>query len=174
MTNELKIGDRVRYKDTEDATFDGHLNGEIYTIVDIDPSAIAYFKEVRGGCAIELLELVEPRTLANKHPHFDSIMQWATDPTNTTVQYRESDKQEWTDIRGSPSWLYHSQYRIKPKTKIVQMYQYAFLSKSRNETSISVSHFTDEMWTKHAKHFNISNFVRLDWTCEAKDVPIDS
>lgn len=110
----------------------------------------------------------------NKHPHFDLIMQWASNPDNITIQYRETDANEWTDLRGAPSWVHHCQYRIKPKTKIVQMYQYAFLSKSRGETLISLSHFTDEMWTDHAKHFNISDFVRLDWTREEKEVPIDS
>lgn len=178
MTNEFKIGDRVRYKNTEVARL-GHSNGEIYTIRDIDirdSVAIAYFKEAEGGYEINRLELVEPATPANKHRHFYTIMQWATDPTNTVVQFRISASHKWEDIAigKTPSWFDDYEYRIKPKTKIVHTYQYAFFSNTRNETSIGISHFTDEMWADHANRFNISSFVRLDWTREVKEVPMDS
>lgn len=85
-----------------------------------------------------------------KHKHYDLIIEWAKDPTNVIIQYRHSHG--WSDvICNSPVWEPEIEYRIKPKTKEVTRWKWAFLT-GGDQIMESTAYYTEEEAKKQFKN----------------------
>lgn len=54
---------------------------------------------------------------STKHTHYDLIMQWAADPVNNMVQFKNACN-DWMDTK-EPAWRLDIEYRIKPKEPVI-------------------------------------------------------
>jgi len=52
-----------------------------------------------------------------KHHHYDLIIDWANDPTQTVQLRDKRSNTDWTDV-SQPTWVPYFEYRIKPKTTV--------------------------------------------------------
>lgn len=67
-----------------------------------------------SGIPVDMSHYVSQPT---KHKHYDLIMQWAADPANTKVQFKNACN-VWMDTK-NPAWLSDFEYRIKPKEPVI-------------------------------------------------------
>lgn len=142
---KFMVGDKVKYKEGAGVVFD-HNPETIYTVEEVQSETRIALVESDYVAYSDNLELVSRPT---KHKHYDLIIEWAKDPVNVIIQYKGPTG--WTDTtRNSPSWYIDSEYRIKPKTKQVTRWKWAFLS-GDNHIMESTAYYTEEEAKKQFK-----------------------
>ncbi len=65
----------------------------------------------------DLVDMSHYVSQSTKHTHYDLIMQWAADPVNTNVQFKNACN-VWMDT-AEPGWRSELEYRIKPKDPVI-------------------------------------------------------
>lgn len=136
---KFKAGDKVKFKEEVGVHFD-HDHKTIYTVEQVESDGLIALVESKYVAYPGDLELVSRPT---KHKHYDLIIEWAKDPVNVIVQYR-GVKGDWRSTAdNSPSWCPETEYRIKPKTKQVTRWKWAFLTGSNHITE-STAYYTEE------------------------------
>lgn len=136
---KFMAGDKVKYKDPLDVVFD-HNPETIYTVEAVQSETRIALVESDYVAHSGNLELVSRQT---KHKHHDLIIEWAKDPDNVIVQYRGPNGEWWDAAPIAPSWYIDSEYRIKPKTKQVTRWKWAFLSYDQHVME-SYGYYTEE------------------------------
>ena len=135
----FKVGDKVKFKEEVCVQFD-HDHKTIYTVEQVEHDGLIAFVE-SGYAHPGNLELVSHST-PTKHKHYDLIAEWAKDPTNVIIQY--NGLHGWSDTyNNSPAWGAGTEYRIKPKTKQVTRWKWAFLSGDGSVIE-SAGYYTEE------------------------------
>ncbi|HET8685812.1 MAG TPA: hypothetical protein VFM18_04015 [Methanosarcina sp.] len=136
----FKVGDKVRYKEFErSAAYSNYHDPDmIYTIRECGIE-LAYFQESKNGCAQHRLELVDT---SNRHPHYDLIVAWASDPKNVKIQVKSPYTGVWTCVP-NPSWIEEYEYRIKPKAKKVKVWNWVY-SKGEGNFFVTDVKYTEE------------------------------
>ncbi len=119
--NQFKVGDKVKYKESEkdQALHNGHQPDTIYIVRRLIGGDSVYFEGSTTGCWIERLELASN----NRHKHADLMIAYAND-TTLEIQWRSNPDEEWSDLSQQPSWYPDYEYRIKPKTELVKVYNW--------------------------------------------------
>lgn len=144
---EFKVGDKVKFKEEVGVYYD-HDHKTIYTVEEFHSETRIALVESNYVAYPDDLELVSRPT---KHKHCDLIVEWAKDPVNVIVQYR-GVKGDWRNTAdNSPSWCSEIEYRIKPKTKEVTRWKWAFLSVG-NRVMESYDYYTEEEAVKKFKN----------------------
>lgn len=105
-----------------------------------------------------------------RHPHADLMIQYANDTTLKIELY--NDKVSRWIFTPSPTWNPKGQYRIKPKTKKVTKYKYAYLNVLSDNYSITSSYLSDDKEFKQ-NYYGTNEFERLDFTAKEFEVPND-
>lgn len=145
--NQFKVGDKVKYKENHKnvAGSNKHSPDKIYTISGINqnPDKV-FFEESAHACWIERLELASN----NRHKHADLMIAYAND-TTLKFQFREDESYEWTDCHITPSFSKTIQYRIKPKTELVKVYNWT-MQDMNGHLFISSTKFVDTETVKRA------------------------
>ena len=136
----FKVGDKVKFKEEVCVQFD-HDHKTIYTVEQVEHDGLIAFVESGYVAHPGNLELVSHST-PTKHKHYDLIIEWAKDPTNVIIQYKNPNGW-WDALDNSPSWRADTEYRIKPKTKQVTRWKWAFLS-GDGSVMESSSYYTEE------------------------------
>lgn len=135
---KFKVGDKVKYKEGARVVFD-HNPETIYTVEEFQSETRIALVESNYVAYPGDLELVSRPT---KHKHYDLIIEWAKDPGNVIIQFKAP--WGWTDIAcNSPPWYPETEYRIKPKTKQVTRWKWAFLT-GGNHITESTAYYTEE------------------------------
>ena len=135
---KFMVGDKVKFKAEHKVEFD-HKQGVIYTVEFQSETRIALV-ESNYVAYPDNLELVS-RPI--KHKHYDLIIEWAKDPVNVIVQIKDPTGL-WRDTpRNLPTWRPETEYRIKPKTKEVTRWKWAFLT-GGDQIMESSAYYTEE------------------------------
>ena len=100
--------------------------------------------------------------MTKPHKHAELIKKWADDPS-IELEFKNSDSYEWNTLLGSPTWMTHREYRIKPK--LVKREGWMLVSKR----SLPVARLTsnvyqtkqeaDEVRPKHGEYLTI----KVEW-----------
>lgn len=153
---KFMVGDKVKYKEGAGVVFD-HNPETIYTVEEIQSETRIALVESNFLAHLDNLELVSRQT---KHKHYDLIIEWAKDPANVIVQYR-GVKGDWRNTAdNSPSWCPETEYRIKPKTKQVTRWKWAFLT-GGDHIMESSAYYTEE---EAIKQFRNATPYKLEHT----------
>lgn len=139
---EFKVGDKVKFKEEVGVYYD-HDHKTIYTVEEFHSETCIALVESNYVAYPDDLELVSRPT---KHKHYDLIVEWAKDPEGCIIQFRQSNGQEsvWVDCPTKrPQWYQETEYRIKPKTKQVTRWKWAFLSGGKHIME-STAYYTEE------------------------------
>lgn len=145
--NQFKVGDKVKYKENHKkvAGSNKHSPDKIYTIRGINQNTEnVFFDESVHACWIERLELVNN----NRHKHADLMIAYANDKS-LKFQYREDESWKWTDCTIAPIFSETIQYRIKPKTELVKVYNWT-MQAMNGYLFISSAKFADTEAVKRA------------------------
>lgn len=143
---KFKVGDKVKYKDPIDVVFD-HNPETVYTVEGIQSETCIALVESNYVAHSGNLELVSRQT---KHKHHDLIIEWAKDPVNVIVQYKAPSG--WCNTAdNSPLWGIDVEYRIKPKTKRVTRWKWAFLT-GGDQIMESTAYYTEQEAKKQFKN----------------------
>lgn len=135
---KFMVGDKVKYKEGVQVIYD-HNHNTVYTVEDIQSEKRIALVESAYVAHPDSLELVSRST---KHKHYDLIVEWAKDPANVVIEYKSP--YGWLNIvNNSPSWRTDTEYRIRPKTKQVTRWKWAFLSCDHHVCE-SYDYFTEE------------------------------
>lgn len=153
MTNtaqEFKVGDKVKYKDANEARLNNHNPDMIYTIDEIIFNYCGYGAPAvsfHGSVCKPWLSQLQLAEQPQKHIHHDLIVAWAKDPKGCVIQVKDSFN-KWNDtLENNPAWITFCKYRIKPKTKEVQRWKWVF--KVQDGYEITNAYYTDEEANKH-------------------------
>ena len=153
MTNtaqEFKVGDKVKYKDANEARLNNHNPDMIYTIDEIIFNYCGYGAPAvsfHGSVCKPWLSQLQLAEQPQKHIHHDLIVAWAKDPKGCIIQVKDSFN-KWNDtLENNPAWITFCKYRIKPKTKEVQRWKWVF--KVQDGYEITNAYYTDEEANKH-------------------------
>lgn len=131
-------GDKVKFKEEVGVQFD-HDHKTIYTVEEFQSETRIALVESNYVAYPGDLELVSRPT---KHKYYDLIIEWAKDPDNVIIQYKHPCG--WVNVAcNSPSWCPETEYRIKPKTKQVTRWKWAFLT-GGNHITESTAYYTEE------------------------------
>lgn len=143
---KFMVGDKVKFKAEYKVKFD-HKQGVIYTVEEFQSETRIALVESNYVAYPDDLELVSRPT---KHKHHDLIIEWAKDPDNVIIQYKHSCG--WVNVAcNSPSWCPETEYRIKPKTKQVTRWKWAFLT-AGDHVMESTAYYTEEEAKKQFKN----------------------
>jgi len=145
--NQFKVGDKVKYKESEkyQALHNGHQPDAIYIVHDLnDDNASVYFEGSPNRCSTHRLELASN----NRHKHADLMIAYAND-TTLKIQWRSNPDMEWSDLHQQPSWGTNNEYRIKPKTELVKVYNWT-MQDMDGYLFISSAKFADTETVKRA------------------------
>lgn len=155
MTNaaqEFKVGDKVKYKEGEDYSCNGHQPDKEYTISEVhhfwqgDNYTLIRFKGENIGCYSQRLEHCQPEP--QKHIHHDLIVAWAKDPKGCIIQWYDPRLVEWLSCNeNTPSWSAELNYRIKPKTKEVTRWKWVF--KVADSYEVTNAYYTEDEAKTH-------------------------
>lgn len=116
---------------------------EVYTVSEVSNTFVRFQSHSGSEALVYHSEIEKYTPEPQKHKHYYLIIEWAKDPENVIVQYR-SLKGDWRNTAGnSPSWCPETEYRIKPKTKQVTRWKWAFLS-GGNHIMESTDYYTEE------------------------------
>lgn len=142
---KFKVGDKVKYKKGFASRF--HDPEDTYTVEEIQSETDVALVESNYVAHQNNLELVSRPT---KHKHYDLIVEWAKDPVNVIVQFKNPSG--WRDVAyNSPAWDTDTEYRIKPKTKQVTRWKWVFLTGTGIMTE-STAYYTEEEAKKQFKN----------------------
>lgn len=152
---KFMVGDKVKFKEEVGVKFD-HEHKTIYTVELVESDGLIALIESNYVAYPDNLELVSRPT---KHKHYDLIIEWAKDPVNVIIQFKAP--WGWTDIAcNSPPWYPETEYRIKPKTKQVTRWKWAFLSADKHVMQ-STAYYTEE---EALRQFNNAIPYKLEHT----------
>lgn len=144
---KFMVGDKVKYKEGDRVVFD-HNPETIYTVEEVESDGLITLVGSNYVAYPGDLALVSRPT---KHKHYDLIIEWAKDPTNVIIQIK-GPTGHWGDTaRNSPTWSFGAEYRIKPKTKEVTRWKWAFLT-GGNHIMESSAYYTEEEAKKQFKN----------------------
>lgn len=163
---EFKVGDKVKYKDANEARLNNHNPDMIYTIDEIIFNYCGYGAPAvsfHGSVCKPWLSQLQLAEQPQKHIHHDLIIAWAKDPKGCIIQWYDPNLVKWRCcIENKPSWCDELTYRIKPKTNI-KKYKYS-LSYTGNGILHTADHYSDEEWQQRLKENPTKFFTRLEWT----------
>jgi hypothetical protein len=147
-TQEFKVGDKVKYKEGEDFSCNGHQEDKEYIVSEVHHSwqgakyTLIRFKGEDKGCYSYRLEHWQPEP--EKHIHHDLIVAWAKDPKGCIIQWYDPSLVKWLSCNeNTPSWSDELTYRIKPKTKEVTRWKWAMKSATGNYF-VTNAYYTEE------------------------------
>jgi len=148
-TQEFKVGDQFI---VTKQSFRDQGYTEVYTVSEVGSHGMVHFSNHDGMGALVYTNEIEHYTPEpEKHIHHDLIVAWAKDPENVIIQWKEGDY-PWKDCRNNkPNWESCNQYRIKPKTKEVQRWKWAFLT-GGNHITESTAYYTEEEANRQFKN----------------------
>ena len=167
-TTEFKVGDSFIVT-KESIRKMGYTH--VYVVTEVFPSYVHFINHDGLDC-IAFMNEIEKNNSPQRHPHADLIIQWTNDQS-LKIQFRENSAMEWRDVDSmhSPCWYHDYQYRVKPKTKVVEKDKYAYLDPQTKRDVIS-DWFTDEEWAKKVRLEKIEKFHPLYWTTKEFEVEI--
>lgn len=160
MTNtvqEFKVGDQfiVTKQSLRDQGYT-----EVYTVSKVSNAWVRFQNHAGSEASVYHSEIEKYIPKPEKHKHYDLIVEWAKDPTNVVVQYRDV-KGDWRNTAdNSASWCPDTEYRIKPKPKQVTRWKWAFLSYG-NRVMESYGYYTED---EALQQFENANPLKLEHT----------
>lgn len=152
MTNtaqEFKVGDKVKYKDANEARLNNHNPDMIYTIDEIIFNYCGYGAPAvsfHGSVCKPWLSQLQLAEQPQKHIHHDLICAWAKDPKGCIIQVKDSFN-KWNDtLENNPAWITFCKYRIKPK----EVTRWKWVVKSMvGDYFVTDAYYTEEEAKKH-------------------------
>ena len=132
MNQEIKIGDKVKYKKTESLAcgVNGHQLNEIYTVKAIHPTSYGdsiEFNESDDYCTVSRLELVP------EHPKA-TILRAIAD--GKQVQFRKNSNYKFSDLDTTENFSIFAdmEYRLKEDAKTIEKYLILFKEQGQRPT----------------------------------------
>lgn len=155
-TQEFKVGDKVKYKDANEARLNNHNPDMIYTIDEIifnycgyGAPAVSFHDSVCKPWLSQLQLAEQPQ----KHIHHDLIVAWAKDPKGCVIQVKDSFN-KWNDtLENNPAWITFCKYRIKPRTKEVQRWKWVVKTIDGAKYFVTDAEYTEDECKATFKHF---------------------
>ena len=132
MTQEIKIGDKVKYKKTEALACEvnGHSMNQVYTVQAVHYTTFGdsvEFKESDNYCTVSRLELIP------EHPKADILRAIAN---GKQVQYRKNPNYKFTDLDTTNNFSIFNDmdYRLKEDAKTIEKYLILFKEQGQRPT----------------------------------------
>lgn len=136
MTQEFKIGDKVKYKKTEAIACEvnGHELNKVYTVKAIHPTSSGgyiKFEESDDYCIVSRIELVPE--LVPEHPKADILRAIAD---GKQVQFRKNSNYKFSDLDTTNNFSIFNdmEYRLKEDAKTIEKYLILFKEQGQRPT----------------------------------------
>lgn len=132
MNQEIKIGDKVKYKKTEALACEvnGHKLNKVYTVKAIHPTSYGgsvEFEENDNYCTVSRLEHIP------EHPKATILRAIAN---GKQVQYRKNSNYKFTDLDTTNNFSIFNdmEYRLKEDAKTIEKYLILFKEQGQRPT----------------------------------------